>query len=74
MSDHLDMAQQLRDAIAEDGRSHYAIAKAARVDPDVLDRFARGKDLYFSTACKILAALNLEIKPTPKRGRRRAIA
>ena len=69
-----DMAQQLRDAIIEDGRSHYAIAKAAGVDPDVLDRFARGKDLYFSTACKILTAINMEIRPTPKRGRRRAIA
>lgn len=69
-----DMADQLRDAIIADGRSHYAIAKAASVDADVLDRFARGKDLYFSTACKILAAINMEIRPTPKRGRRRAIA
>jgi hypothetical protein len=68
-----EMAQQLRDAIVEDGRSHYAIAKAAGVDPDVLDRFARGKDLYFSTACKILAAINMEIRPAPKRGRRRAV-
>ena len=70
---HEDMVQQLRDAIVEDGRSHYAIAKAAGVDPDVLDRFARGKDLYFSTACKILAAIGMELRPT-KRGRRRAIA
>jgi len=68
-----DMSQQLRDAIIEDGRTHYAIAKAAGVDPDVLDRFARGKDLYFSTACKILAAINMELKPC-KRGRPRAIA
>jgi hypothetical protein len=70
---HDDMAQQLREAIIADGRSHYAIAKAAGVDPDVLDRFARGKDLYFSTACKILAAIGMELRPA-KRGRRRAIA
>lgn len=69
-----DMSQKLRDAIIEDGRTHYAIAKAAGVDPDVLDRFSRGKDLYFSTACKILAAINMEIRPVSKRGRRRAIA
>lgn len=71
---HEDMAQQLREAIIADGRSHYMIAKAAGVDADVLDRFARGRDLYLSTAFKIIAAIGMEIRPTPKRGRRRAIA
>jgi hypothetical protein len=71
--DPLALVQRLRDAVAEDGRTHYAIAKAAGIEPDILDRFASGRDLYLTTAAKIALVVGLDLVPI-KKGRRRVKA
>jgi hypothetical protein len=65
------VTDQLRAAIAADGRTHYAIAKAAGIEPDILDRFAQGRDVYLTTASKIAAAVGLELVSAKRRNRRR---
>ena len=71
--DPLALVQRLRDAVAEDGRTHYAIAKAAGIAPDILDRFASGRDVYLGTAAKIALVVGLDLVPI-KKGRRRVKA
>jgi hypothetical protein len=65
----IDLAEQLRTAIAADGRTHYAIAKDAGVEPDLIYRFVDGKDLRFSSVAKIAAALDLQLAPVKRRRR-----
>lgn len=66
-----DLATQLRQAIAEDARTHYALAKDAGIEPDALYRFVAGKDLYLGTVSKIAAALNLQFSQVKKSSRRK---
>lgn len=54
---------QLRAAIKASGLSHYAIAKLAECSPSQIDRFqSRERDLKFSTAANLAAALGLTLK------------
>ena len=62
-----DLATQLREAIAEDARTHYAIAKDAGVEPDALYRFVAGKDLYLGTVSKIATVLGLQLAPVKRK-------
>ena len=62
--------ESLNAAIRKSGQTHYAIGKAARVDPSVIDRFMvepgsgeRGGDLRLSTAARLAAALGFELRP-----------
>lgn len=73
MTNELDpegLTRRLREAIAADGRTHYSLAKAAKMEPDIIDRFVAGKDVYLSTAAKLAAVLNLDLVPS-KRIRKR---
>ena len=48
----------LKQAITDSGLTHYAIGKAAGVQPNIIDRFTRGeRDLRFVTASKIAETL-----------------
>lgn len=62
-----DLATQLREAIAEDARTHYALAKDAGVEPDALYRFMAGKDLYLGTVSKIATVLGLQLVPVRRK-------
>jgi hypothetical protein len=64
------LTRRLREAIAADGRTNYALAKAAKMEPDIIDRFIGGKDVYLSTAAKLAAVLGLDLVPS-KRIRKR---
>ena len=67
------LVDNLRVAIRRDGRSLYAIAKAAGLRYPILHRIARGErdDMTTRTAEKIAAALGLriELRPTGRRGK-----
>ena len=63
----LDLQAALREAIVQDGRSHYAIGKAAGVEPNVIDRFISGeRDIRLATAAKIAAAVCFSLVPVPE--------
>ena len=64
-----DLAKQLRESIAADPRTHYAIAKDAGVEPDALYRFVAGKDLYLGTVSKLATVLGLQLAPVKRRRR-----
>lgn len=68
----MPLAATLREAIQKDGRSHYAIAKEAAIQPDILDRFVRGeRDMRLATAEKVAAVLQLELcSVSPSKGQR----
>jgi len=58
-----DLSGDLRQAIADSGRTHYAIGKAAGVAPEVIDRFVSGeRDIRLATASKLASALRLKLK------------
>jgi hypothetical protein len=70
----MTVAEQLRQAIKDSGKSHYAIAKLAseltpdqpELAPDIIDRFVRGdREIRSETFSRIAAALDLELR---KRG------
>lgn len=58
----------LRAAIKADGRTHYALGKAADVAPSALDRFMmpaddpRHRSLTLDTASRIAGVLGLELR------------
>jgi hypothetical protein len=53
---------QLKQAIAASGLTHYAIGKAAGVDPGVISRFTTGeRTLRLETVDRIAAALGLRL-------------
>lgn len=61
-----DIGTQLRDALVKankNGRTGYAIAKAAGLKPEIIYRFERGDDLRLSSAAKVAAVLGLELVP-----------
>lgn len=61
----MSLETKLRTAIKADGRTHYAIGKAAAVTPDVLDRFVSGqRGLNLTTASKVAAVLGLDLART----------
>ena len=62
------LESSLRAAIKADGRTHYALAKAAEVAPAQLDRFMlpaadpRRRSLSLESASRIASALHLELR------------
>jgi hypothetical protein len=48
-------------AIRDSGKTPYAIAKLAKLEPDILNRFMHGRDIRISTASKIADVLGLEL-------------
>ncbi len=65
----IELARIIRAAIEADGRSLYAIAKAADVPYQGLHPFARGHrdDIALATADRLCKVLSLELKPARRR-------
>ena len=61
----IDLATVLRKAIDQDGRSLYAVAKAAGVAYQGLHPFVRGRrqEINLSTADRLCKVLGLELRP-----------
>jgi DNA-binding phage protein len=60
----LTVLGQLRQAVEADGRTQYAIAKAAGIKPELLYRFmSRDRDLRGATIAKLCLALGLHLAP-----------
>jgi len=57
------LADVLRQAMIEDGRTLYELAKEATLETDQLYRFRDGADLRLSTASKLAEVLGLELRP-----------
>jgi DNA-binding Xre family transcriptional regulator len=59
------ISEQLRDAIVNDDRTHYMLAKAAGIDATQLDRFVSGErpNLRIDTLDKLCPVLSLELRP-----------
>lgn len=77
MTNELDpdgMTHRLREAIADDGRTHYALAKSAGIAPDIIDRFVAGRDIYLTTAAKLAAVVGMNLVPTKRTRKRGATA
>lgn len=67
----MDIAEQLRDALSQSGRTAYAVGKSAGVDAGQISRFISGeRDLTLTTAAKLAAVLGLELRPVAQRGSR----
>jgi len=65
--DRLDLAAQLRAAVAETGESLYAVAKKAGISYAILHRFMAGKrSINLETADQIARALGLSLSSTGK--------
>ena len=63
--DRLDLAEQLRAAVAETGESLYAVAKRAGISYAILHRFMAGKrSINLETADQIARALGLSLSST----------
>lgn len=62
----------IRKAIKADGRTHYALAKAAEIAPSQIDRFMlpeddpRHRDLRLGTAARIALVLGLTVTPAER--------
>jgi hypothetical protein len=68
-------SEQLRRAITADGRSRYAIGKAADVDKASLARFMAGKvGLSLPAIDRLVAVLDLELRPREPKTTRGAAA
>lgn len=57
------LADALRQAMIEDGRTLYELAKEAILETDQLYRFRDGADLRLSSASKLAEVLGLELRP-----------
>ncbi len=66
------LADQLRAAIVEDGRSLYRIAKEAEVPYSVLHRFATGlrDNVTLDVASKIAEVLEMRLTAPKRRGKK----
>ena len=65
--DRLDLAEQLRAAVAETGESLYAVAKRAGISYAILHRFMAGKrSINLETADQIAKALGLTLSSSGK--------
>jgi plasmid maintenance system antidote protein VapI len=61
------LAETLREAIADSGMSHYAIAERSGVDEAALSKFVRGlKTINIETADKLMIVLGLEVRATKR--------
>jgi len=69
----VDIQDQLRQAIAKSGRTHYRLAQDIDgITADQIDRFASGeRDLRLATAALVAAALGLQLAPKPTRKARK---
>lgn len=57
-----ELIEQLRQAVRNCGKTHYALGKQTGIAPAQLDRFMRGeRDLRFETVCRLCAVLGLEL-------------
>lgn len=62
-----DIETTLRKALAKDGRTHYAIGKAAGISPAVLDRFAsEERTLTLPVASRLAAELGYQLVSAAK--------
>jgi predicted transcriptional regulator len=58
----LTISDQLRTIIRDSGKTAYAVAKMAEIDPGVVQRFLTGeRDLRVATLDRIAAALKLRL-------------
>ena len=65
--ERLDLAEQLRSAVAETGESLYAVAKRAGISYAILHRFMAGKrSINLETADQITKALGLTLSASGK--------
>lgn len=64
-----EVSETLFRAIEQSGRTAYDLAKAAKMEPDLIYRFMAGNDIRLSTVDKLAQELGLELKPI-KRTRR----
>jgi predicted transcriptional regulator len=60
-------SEQLRTAVKKSGVSRYRLAKRAGVADSVLSRFVHGAGLRTDSIDRIVDALDLELKPRPRR-------
>ena len=58
-----ELGDVLRQAMVDDGRTLYELAKEARMETDQLYRFRDGADLRITTASKLARVLGLELRP-----------
>jgi transcriptional regulator with XRE-family HTH domain len=59
---------QLLDVITSRGLTAYAVARLAGVDPGTVKRWMRGdRDIYFETAARICAALDVRLVEVARR-------
>jgi transcriptional regulator with XRE-family HTH domain len=66
------LPDQIRAAIAADGRTVYAIAKAAGLEQRTLGRFANGeRDLTSERLGRLMAALGLRVTKSKTRVKRK---
>lgn len=65
------LAEAIRAAVVADGRSLYAISRAAGVAYQSAHPFIRGQreDIALSTADRLCAALGLELRPVNRKAR-----
>ena len=54
---------QLREAVLNDGRTAYELAKLAKIETDIVYRFMAGKDIRLATAAKLAEVVGLTLKP-----------
>jgi transposase-like protein len=68
-TEQIELARIIRDAIERDGRSLYAIAKAADVTYQALHPWMRGhrEDIALSTADRLCKVLGLTLRPAKRR-------
>jgi DNA-binding Xre family transcriptional regulator len=72
---HNQLARKIRDEARDRGLSAYALARAAGLPPQVVQRFLyeHQDDVMLSTASRLCAALSLRLDPTAaRRSRARA--
>lgn len=72
VNEHNELAVAIRTAIERDGRSLYAIAKAAELPYQSVHPFARGHrtDITLATADRLCKVLGLTLRPVRSRRRK----
>ncbi len=68
----VDLADSLREAIIESGKTYYSLASESGVGQEVISRFARGeRDLRLETASKLAAVLELDLVTRTRQRKRK---
>lgn len=66
----MQLAEQMREAIRQDGRSLYQLAKDTGIDRGVLSRFMNAeRSITVDTAGPLVEALGIELRPVGRKGR-----